>query len=464
MSESLTYDLMGNIASLNRDNQISKYNYNGNQLMDITDGGLATGKYAYDQNGNTVSDGRNGMTLSYNTLNLPTSASKMGVNINYQYDASGNKLSKTSINGANTSIRNYIQGIEYIGTTIDVIHTEEGLAQNNNDNYSYHYNLTDNLGNVRYTFQENPVDKKIDRLQSDDYYPFGLRKSSGSIVSLNNKYLYNGKELQDELMQYDYGARFYDPVIGRWIIVDPLSEKMRRHSPYNYGFNNPIRFVDPDGMAPNDWIEWRAIGGTKYFTYDAQIHTKSEALAKGYSNVNSVFASARGASAVTGEIFNFHENGKVSDGIGKSINISGSDFVTKGGNHIDKSLNGYEQSASVLQNSGDLLTATGIVSGQPELIIAGDLLGIVGLGIEVSNSFYNEGFNSETIMKNGAKLGINYFSGKLGEAGIKATKSVAGKAAVEAGANAVSETIIQGTTFTGGKVAEKLSEEVLKDK
>jgi RHS repeat-associated protein len=232
--------VMGNIHTLKRDaGGANLYHYNGNRLHYaeyFTDG------YAYDANGNAIVDGRTHYNFQYNQLNLPSVVSN-GINLSFVYDATGRKLRQTSTAGT----VNYIDGIQYKPNgTIDFIQTGEGVARSNaGGSYSYEYSLADHLGNNRVTYYKNPSNNQVEVLQRDNYYAFGLRKVA---LAGNNKYLYNGKELQSELGQYDYGARFYDPVIGRWNVIDPMAEKYVSISPYVYVANNPIRLIDPNGM------------------------------------------------------------------------------------------------------------------------------------------------------------------------------------------------------------------------
>jgi len=271
MSEALEYDDMGNIRTLIRDNGTAiTYGYNNSNKsnrLNTLSGGLS-GSFTYDLNGNATKD-RTGMLLSYNQLNLPKTVSGGGKTISYTYDALGTKLSRTSDVGGINAQRDYIGGIEYSKTgtgspVIERIGTEDGFLLNSSGAYSYYYNLTDHLGNVRIVLKKEGTATVPTAavMQKQDYYPFGKTKSIAT--SIDNKYLYNGKEMQADLNggthtlgssyilegQLDYGARFYDAEIGRWNVVDPMAEKMRRYSLYNYAFDNPIRFIDPDGRVP----------------------------------------------------------------------------------------------------------------------------------------------------------------------------------------------------------------------
>ncbi|WP_461117800.1 RHS repeat domain-containing protein [Spirosoma jeollabukense] len=198
------------------------------------------------------------LSVPHNFLNLPTSFSfNAGNSIELLYDGLGTKLRRTvKTAGSVTLTQDYLGGIELKNNVVEAVYNEEGRAYNNGGSYRYEYVLRDHLGNTRLVFTDKDGSGSIDNseiLSESHYYPFG-RKMDGAWYSDASagkyRYLYNGKELSDEfdLNFYDYGARWYDPGMGSWWQIDPLSEASRRWSPYVFSNNNPLRFIDPDGM------------------------------------------------------------------------------------------------------------------------------------------------------------------------------------------------------------------------
>ncbi|MGE8534660.1 MAG: RHS repeat-associated core domain-containing protein, partial [Chryseobacterium sp.] len=144
----------------------------------------------------------------------------------------------------------------YTIPALKFVPTSEGYYDFTENKYIYNY--TDHLGNVRVSYRSNGSGG-TEIIDANNYYPFGLKYQESPIVpapfgGVPYNYKYNGKELQESGM-YDYGARMYMPDLGRWGVVDPLAETSRRWSPYTYAYNNPMRFVDPDGMQNEDKIK-----------------------------------------------------------------------------------------------------------------------------------------------------------------------------------------------------------------
>ncbi|GAB5398558.1 MAG: hypothetical protein Aureis2KO_01430 [Aureisphaera sp.] len=258
--------------------------YSGEGFKDGNVVGLTTNDdYVYDANGNMEVDRNKGISsIAYNHLNLPEvvtidNGTESGT-ITYVYDAAGTKLKKTvAITGQVAKDILYVGGYVYEDGDLQFFPHPEGYVEpvagtsksigisvggsTSYTAYNYVYQYKDHLGNVRLSYSDSDGNGSVgtgEIIEESNYYPFGLeQKGYNTTISSNGntlaqKYKYNGKELNEELGMewYDFGARNYDPALGRWMNIDPLAEQMRRHSPYNYAFNNPIYFLDPDGMAP----------------------------------------------------------------------------------------------------------------------------------------------------------------------------------------------------------------------
>ncbi|MFN1217848.1 DUF6443 domain-containing protein [Chryseobacterium kwangjuense] len=296
------------------------YQYTGNRLDKVTENALNDTGYEggnntidYDQNGNMINMKDKGIqSIVYNYLNLPDAftvilpdplvvGQSSSANLSYLYRADGTKLRKNYYKqgrrgaSGSTHTTDYLDGFQYsfldggeicltcrtdnafeeqaydnvgktfpgIGLTpqwqLDFVATAEGFYSFTENRYIYQYR--DHLGNARVSFAKNS-EGVLEVTDTNNYYPFGLNHIQGIFEGAKlgsyYSYKYNGKELQETGM-YDYGARFYMPDLGRWGVLDAMSEKYMKYSPYNYAVNNPIMFIDPDGNDVTTYTGQQAI-------------------------------------------------------------------------------------------------------------------------------------------------------------------------------------------------------------
>ena len=308
-SESVQYDANGNITSITRYGKNSSggyslmddltLSYSGNRLTGVTEtvtdnstnGSFEYKKangsqYIYDNNGSLKADKSRG--IAYITYDANSNPSCIyftnGNETKYVYSATGRKL-RTVYYTAKPNITRtfgvqpaeltqsqilYSDSIDYLlggslllknGQT-DKYLFDGGYARLNSStgNFLFFYYNKDHLGN-----NHEVLNHKGGVRQVTSYYPFGAPYADDDAISGTDiqPYKYNGKELDlmHGLNTYDYSARQYYSILGRWDRVDPLCERYYSTSPYAYCSNNPIRFVDPTGMQREEPEKQRDANG-----------------------------------------------------------------------------------------------------------------------------------------------------------------------------------------------------------
>jgi RHS repeat-associated protein len=211
-------------------------------------------EFAYDRNGNVRSMwGIYGnATITYNRQNLPLQHTSGGTTTNYRYDSAGLRVAE--ITGTTANDTYYIRGLggavlaAYNGSGVARYHNilgPDGRVIGRREGAAKRLYVTDHLGTTRAVLNETGT-----VIEVRDYDPYGLEMNGrGWVSGAATKEGFTGHHYDRSTGLVYAGARYYLPGIGRWMAVDPLASEFPGWSPYNYAYNNPHRFVDPDGRA-----------------------------------------------------------------------------------------------------------------------------------------------------------------------------------------------------------------------
>jgi len=164
---------------------------------------------------------------------IKTANSSTSVTWNYIHDVNGQTIMRIKNEGSTVAkVIHNLFGNDIIGTNSVTSTSEER-----------NYFLKDHLGSVKVIVSESGNVKSY-----TDYDPFGLQLENRYATDNTERYKFTSKE-RDAETGYDWfnPGRYYDSKIGRWLQVDPLSEKYPEWSAYNYTMNNPVKLIDTDG-------------------------------------------------------------------------------------------------------------------------------------------------------------------------------------------------------------------------
>ncbi len=232
----------------------------------ITNSAGVGAAYTYDWSGNITSNSRDGAGfILYDIYNQPAEVfDKNGTVIQYGYDANGARVEKEIGSSYNCYIRGKDGHTDVIlldlSSDNDIFNTiangdNIGQVDWTNQLFSHYYYIKDHLGDVRMIMDENGNPQVW-----NNYYPFGEEMPGLNTVNSgpDDRYGFTSKELDAETGLYHLGARTYDPWSGRFLSVDPLASDstLAPWSPYQYSFDNPVRFKDPTGK----WPDWATLG------------------------------------------------------------------------------------------------------------------------------------------------------------------------------------------------------------